>query len=153
MPTLQLAIISAVNNNTPKIVITFVDNDLGFYRLKKLQKNIIFVAVQNGTRFVTGDLLSTLSKNEKIYKTDYYFIFNDSYGKQVGKYIKSNFITIGSLKNNIYSIRNENEINSLCYISRMSNIFLDYAKILDIQKIKKNYQKWEVKLLEYTIDL
>lgn len=142
-----------INCIKPKIVITFVDNDLGFYRLKKLQKNIIFIAVQNGTRFITGDLLSTLSKNEKIYKTDYYFIFNDSYGKQVEKYIKSNFITIGSLKNNIYSIRNENEINSLCYISRMSNIFLDYAKVLDIQKIKKNYKKWEVKLLVYTIDL
>ena len=35
----------------------------------------------------------------------------------------------------------------------MSNIFLDYAKVLDIQKIKENYKKWEVKLLVYTIDL
>ena len=137
----------------PKIVITFIDNDVGFYKLKKLQKNTIFIAVQNGTRFVTGDFLSFLSKNKDIFEIDHYFIFNDCYGQQIGKYIKSNFITIGSLKNNIHNIKNSIKPRSLCYISRMSNIFFDYAKVLDVKKIKSNYEKWEIELLHYTLTL
>jgi surface carbohydrate biosynthesis protein len=35
----------------------------------------------------------------------------------------------------------------------MSNIFFDYAKVLDVKKIKSNYEKWEIELLHYTLTL
>ena len=34
----------------PKILITFIDNNLIFYKLKKYFPNIYFISVQNGIR-------------------------------------------------------------------------------------------------------
>ena len=46
----KLAHIQFVN---PKLVITWTDNDINFYKLKEYLKNICFIAIQNGYR--TGD--------------------------------------------------------------------------------------------------
>ena len=39
----------------PKIVITFIDNDINFYKLKNFYPNKYFIAVQNGYRFLGRD--------------------------------------------------------------------------------------------------
>ena len=49
----------------PAFVFTFVDNNLSFYKIKKNFNQIKFISIQNGTRFVTGDILEELEKSEK----------------------------------------------------------------------------------------
>ena len=55
-----------------------VDNNIFFYELKKCFKDIIFISIQNGIRFVTGDILEILQKNKinEKYLVDYYLIYN-----------------------------------------------------------------------------
>jgi len=138
----------------PKIIITFIDNNITFYELKKKFHKIKFIAIQNGVRFVTGDILEFLkNKKNNIYNIDYYLTFNDTYKNKISKYIQSEFITIGSLKNNLSKISNNYNRNTISYISRFSDIFIDYTKKKNIEEIKKNYKNWEVDLLFYCIEL
>ena len=44
----------------PKYIFSFIDNNLIFYMLKEKFKDIKFISIQNGTRFVTGDILEKL---------------------------------------------------------------------------------------------
>ncbi len=142
-----------INLIKPKFIFTFIDNNISFYELKKIHKEIKFIAIQNGTRFITGDILETLIKEKKNYIVDYYFTFNQSYSKMMEKYLKGNYVTIGSMKNNLFEISKKYQKGSLCYISRMSDVFLHYSETLDVNKIKSHYKHWEVELLNYTISL
>ena len=65
----------------PAFVFTFVDNNLSFYKIKKNFNQIKFISIQNGTRFVTWNILEELEKSEKIevYYVDHYFTFNSCY--------------------------------------------------------------------------
>ena len=56
-------IISLVN---PKLVITIVDNNTFFYRLKSFFNKIYFVSVQDTIHFVTGDTLEILQKKKNL---------------------------------------------------------------------------------------
>ena len=93
-----------IKNIKPEYIFTFIDNNLSFYKLKQKLKHIKFVSIQNGTRFITGDILEKLEKENKTYFVDHYFTFNECYAKTVGKYIRGNYKVIGSLKNNFFKI-------------------------------------------------
>lgn len=139
----------------PKLVVTMVDNNIFFYELKKCFKDIIFISIQNGIRFVTGDILEILQKNKinEKYLVDYYLIYNSLYGLEIEKYIKGNYITIGSIKNNSCAISKDYNKKSLAYISRYAEVFLSYTKNKDIKKIKNNFEQWEIELLEFCLKL
>ena len=96
----------------PKIVLTFIDNNLFFYQLKKDFPNIKFISVQNGYRFLNDEMLSTLI-NKKVeknyYSSDYYFVFNKQMKKLMEQYIKTECIVAGSLRNNMLFIKNPND--------------------------------------------
>ena len=145
-------IISLVN---PKLVITIVDNNTFFYRLKSFFNKIYFVSVQDTIHFVTGDTLEILQEKKiyKEYKTDYYFVYSDSYGSEMSKFIKSNYITIGSVRNNLFKISRNYEKKTLCYISRYPGVFAEYSRHKDMQKIKKQFDSWQVELLEFSFKL
>lgn len=80
----------------PKNIVTFIDNDLIFYKLKIFFKNIRFVSIQNGVR-LEGPLSSKVNKNK---------LFCDLVcliGRQEKKFyksIKSKFAVVGSILNN-----------------------------------------------------
>ena len=138
---------------SPSYIFTFIDNNLGFYKLKEKFKDINFIAIQNGTRFITGDILEILEKNEKKYSIDYYFAFNDSYSNILKKYINGNYKTIGSYKNNFFNVSKNYNKGTICFISRMSDIFLEYSKTKKIEKFKKKYSFWEIELLKFVREL
>ncbi len=142
-----------IKNIKPEYIFTFIDNNLSFYKLKQKLKHIKFVSIQNGTRFITGDILEKLEKENKTYFVDHYFTFNECYAKTVGKYIRGNYKVIGSLKNNFFKIEKKYQKNSICYISRMSDIFLKYSSKVDIETIKKEHKEWEINLVNFVIDL
>ncbi len=111
----------------PKIVLTFIDNNLFFYLLKKDFPNIKFISIQNGYRFLNDEMLSTLYKNKKnYYSSDFYFVFNKQLKKIMEKFIDTNCIVAGSLKNNKLLIKklNSNFTNNIGFISRFTPAIL-----------------------------
>ena len=64
-----------INYIRPKVIVTYIDNDLFFYRLKNEFKDCTMISVQNGHR--GEDLFSSLRNHNK-YKleADYIFVFN-----------------------------------------------------------------------------
>lgn len=136
----------------PKFVFTFVDNNLSFYKIKKNFNQIKFISIQNGTRFITGDILEELEKPEiklEEYYVDHYFTFNRCYANIIRKFIKGNYKIIGSCKNNFFKVSKDFQKDSLCYISRMSDIFLDASQCTNYEKLKKKYKFWEIELVEF----
>ena len=102
IPLTEFYIKTYIESVSPKCVITNVDNNLLFYKIKNLvDYKITTISIQNGL----GDksALKNLKENEGC---DYIFTFSDSYSNIFLKYIKNaKCITIGSLKNNIYNKR------------------------------------------------
>ena len=106
----------------PKIIITFVDTDIDFYKLKFFYPNKFFISVQNGHR-IEGSLFFTeliKAKKKKIsLKIDYYFVFNNQYAKFIKKFIKCKTFEKGSYRNNSIKIKkNKKLIKDLLFISQ-----------------------------------
>ena len=89
-----------------KIVITFIDNNFIFYKLKKYFKKKTFISIQNGHRMAYGDIFGLLNKHSKIknLSADKIFTFNKNIIKEYKKRISSNYQAVGSLKNNYIKI-------------------------------------------------
>ena len=94
----------------PKVVMTFIDNDVNFYKLKNLCLKTKFVAVQNGLRCnysgspslgFFDQLTVALSKTEL--SSDYLCVFGSASAGQFTRFIKTDTVTVGSLKNNLFS--------------------------------------------------
>lgn len=97
----------------PKIVISAVDNDIIFFKLKKNSK-ISFVVIQNGYRFPSEkNFFKDLIKNKGNLSVDYFFLFNKFYSNFLNKYITFKPIIHGSVKNNNILISKKNKIDIL----------------------------------------
>jgi len=114
IPLTEFYIKTYIESVSPKCVITNVDNNLLFYKIKNLvDYKITTISIQNGL----GDksALKNLKENEGC---DYIFTFSDSYSNIFLKYIKNaKCITIGSLKNNIYNKSIFKKEHQITYIS------------------------------------
>ncbi|TSA53799.1 MAG: hypothetical protein D4R44_02905 [Actinobacteria bacterium] len=111
----------------PKVVITFIDNDVNFYKLKNLCPKIKFVAIQNGIRAnYSGspslgffDQLS-IALNEAELSSDCLCVFGSASATQLTRFIKTDTITVGSLKNNLFvtSENKRDEVSDVVFISQ-----------------------------------
>ena len=107
----------------PKIVYTSIDNNLGFYKLKKeCYKEAIFIADQNGMR--DGNFCfnakNFLEKNSySSLDIDIFFAFGQNEKYKIKNVINMNKIfTYGSTKNNFYvNKKKKNIIKNLVFIS------------------------------------
>ena len=114
----------------PKVIITFTDNSIFFYKFKKLFPKIKFIAIQNGYRTKNKDIFSELkkmnnSKNEL--KADYIFSFGKATSSEYSKYIDSKNIELGSFKNNLVSIPKESrKKNNVLFISQFREADLNH---------------------------
>lgn len=98
----QLYILSYIKLVSPKLVITSIDNNIFFYRLKKFFNKICFISVQNGTR--DSLFFKKLSKYKKnSLEVDFFFTLNENIIYFLKKKIKSKYISVGNLKNNEYN--------------------------------------------------
>ena len=100
----------------PKIVITFIDNNPAFYKLKKEFPKIIFLSIQNGVRN-KQDFIDIQKKNETNLVSDYILTFSESYSQKYAKFIKAKFISIGSFKLNLLNL-DCNEKKDILFISK-----------------------------------
>lgn len=124
-----------------KIIISFYDNYINFYKLKKYFKNRKFISIQNGYRGGPNDFFYTLKKEKKklFLSADYIFTFNKIIGKEYNKYIKSNIISAGSFRNNFFKKSNKKiKNNSILYISS----YTPYDKNSFFSNSKNNLISW-----------
>ena len=92
----------------PKFVITFIDNNVDFYKIATLFPEIKFIAIQNGLRanyanqFGEGffDVLNRESKDGEL-SAHTICVFGESSANQYTRFIHSNLVVTGSLKNNL----------------------------------------------------
>ena len=99
----------------PKVVMTFIDNDVNFYKLKNLCPKTKFVAIQNGIRANYSGSPSlgffdqlAVALNETELSSDYLCVFGSASATQLTRFIKTDTITVGSLKNNLF-VASENK--------------------------------------------
>ena len=81
---------------SPKVVMTFIDNNPGFYTISSRFSGIKTILLQNGTR---DNWLDRLNKKNK-YHVDHMLIFNAAIGGYYCKFISGEAIVAGSLRNN-----------------------------------------------------
>ena len=103
----------------PKIIFTFTDNDLVFYKLKIDNLNIKFISIQNGTRSISGDMFA-LKKMYNNLTCDEIYVHNKFIGDEYKKMIKTKIITAGSLLNNFSKKKNAHKYD-ITFISQFSN--------------------------------
>ena len=117
---------SLINYINPKFIITFIDNNIIFYKLKTYFPSIKFISIQNGNRLSLGDFLDSRKKFNKLKKqklTCDYYIVQDEFSKQfLSQVFKSKFIVLGSLKNNLTKLKKQKKNNRILFISQWRDI-------------------------------
>ena len=108
-------LIKSVN---PKIIITFIDTNIGFFNLKYDFPKIVFIAIQSG---IKGKEILDNYKNKKNKKpiVDYYFVYSKFYKEELKKNISAKFIIIGSFNANLVKIKHTNN-KKLIFISKQA---------------------------------
>ena len=90
----------AITLVNPKIIITAIDTDKTFYKLKYSFDKKIFISIQNGYRC---DHNFIIKQNEVKLWCDQIFCLGKQNIKFFQKRVKANVLPIGSLKNNYIS--------------------------------------------------
>ena len=109
-----------------KFVITTTDNDITFYRIKKYLPAVTTIAIQNGLRGNysspnSNGFLIEISQEAEL-ACDYILTFGKSMGLEFQKHIQTEFLAVGSIRNNSYTPSSAiREANQLVYISQLTN--------------------------------
>ena len=99
---------------SPKLVITFIDNNIAFYEISKRFLNIKTILLQNGIR----DNWLDLHDKTKKYYVDYMLVFGSSIAKYYSAHISGEILPIGSLINNNVSNYNNHKGKDVLFISQ-----------------------------------
>lgn len=102
---------------SPKVIITFIDNNSAFYEISKCFPDIKTIFIQNGTRGESGDVFGGLIKLDS-YHVDYMLVHGSAIGKHFQRYLSGQSIPIGSLKNNAVSKLDKAMDNKVLFISQ-----------------------------------
>ena len=126
-----------INTVQPKVVITFIDNDVTFYSLKSLVPGPQFVSVQNGLRHNYSfnshggllDQLNEVSKQESL-TCDYICVFGLASAKLFLTYIKTKTLITGSIQNNFRKTSTPNAITSdVVFVSQLQAFTLEGSTV------------------------
>ena len=105
---------------SPKIVYTSIDNNIGFYRLKKIFPKAYYISDQNGIRdnkfFL--DCKKFLKNGTEKLVSDIFFCFGNNDKKKIHQIIKTKIFILGNTKNNQILIKkNDERIKKIIFIS------------------------------------
>ena len=103
----------------PKILVTLIDNDILFYRLKKYFPSIKTVMIQNASRTLQKeDILSNIKKLKTLsLKVDYYFCFNKKIGSIFSSFLNCKVVPIGSFRSNFNQKKKPKKKYDFLYVS------------------------------------
>ena len=123
----------------PKLVLTIIDQNSNFWRLKKIvnNNNIKFVIIQNGWR---EDPFVDINNGYEDLSVDEAFVFNSFMGDLYKKKLKCNYFKLGSVKNNFYfNDDGSNKIkDSILFINQI-NPFKKNIEEITFTRLNKNY--------------
>ncbi len=111
----------------PKLIITYIDNTAAFYEIKKRNPLVSTLFIQNGWRSYYGDIFEDLNKKtDSINRSvDYMLCFGKAIGDHYQKYVRGNALSVGSLRNNLYSYRFDKKNGVVAFISQWTESGLD----------------------------
>jgi surface carbohydrate biosynthesis protein len=126
-----------INTVQPKVVITFIDNDVTFYSLKRVIHGPRFVSVQNGLRHnysfnSQGGLLDQLEEVSKHVSLtcDYICVFGLASAKLFSTYINSKTLITGSIQNNFREIGAPSAMTSdVVFVSQLQAFTLEGSTV------------------------
>jgi surface carbohydrate biosynthesis protein len=102
---------------SPKVIITFIDNNVAFFEISKRFSDVKTIFVQNGTRGESGDIFESLVKSDN-YHVDYMLVHGAAIGRYYSNYVSGQSIPIGSLKSNAASNLNTVDSKGVLFISQ-----------------------------------
>lgn len=111
--------LSCVN---PSFIITLIDNNPSFYKLKELCPEAKTIFIQNGHRMSLTDIFSHKLKKQNYY-VDHMFVFNPFVAKIYQKFLEGNFHFIGSFYSNQHIIKKKENIDFLYVSSYRPDLF------------------------------
>ena len=126
-----------INTVQPKVVITFIDNDVTFYSLKSLVPGPQFISVQNGIRHnysfnSQGGLLDQLDEVSKQVSLtcDHICVFGLASAKLFSTYINTKTLITGSIQNNFRETSTPNAITSdVVFVSQLQAFTLEGSSV------------------------
>ena len=128
----QSYLINYINCVNPKLILTYMDNNPRFYKLKKEDSSFKTVFVQYGIRSSFNDIFALKSKLKKRdNKVDKMFLANKTICKKYSSFVNGQTIPIGYFKNNMVKILKTKKKKEILYIS----VFRNYK---NSQRIFKN---------------
>ncbi|MBI3793714.1 MAG: hypothetical protein HY280_03170 [Nitrospinae bacterium] len=84
---------------SPRVCLTFIDNNPRFYTLKKAFPEITTVFIQNGWR--SFDAMDEI-KQGKDWRVDYMLVHAREIGEKYKEYVRGNYEIIGCFRNNLF---------------------------------------------------
>ena len=121
----------------PRVVITFIDNDVTFYSLKSIVSGPQFISVQNGLRHnysfnLHGGFLDQLDEVSKqiTLACDYICVFGLASANLFSTYIKAKTVITGSIQNNFREIGPSHGTTSdVAFISQLQAFTLEGSSV------------------------
>jgi surface carbohydrate biosynthesis protein len=120
----------------PSVVLTFIDNNTAFYRLKTDNPKLTTIFVQNGIRseFCVFGRLRREPPMPGVFRVDYMLCFGTAVGALYRRYIDGEPIAIGSFRNNLYpTLTTPQRGRDLLFISQYRNPPSDAAAPLFVE--------------------
>jgi surface carbohydrate biosynthesis protein len=104
----------------PQVVITYIDNTITFYQLKKHIPKVKFISIQNGARGrMLFNLLSEDYTNDSLPMADAVFCFGTAVGELYEKNIKTKVYPVGSFRNNnVLKTVSSDKSNTILFLSQ-----------------------------------
>jgi surface carbohydrate biosynthesis protein len=108
-----------INIVSPKLVVTFIDNDFRFYKIAANCPSAKTLFIQNGRRAMLNDVFEKIQRRED-FKVDYMLVAGEAIGKKYREFIDGRVIPIGSLRNNQVENSSTVEEGKILFISSWS---------------------------------
>jgi surface carbohydrate biosynthesis protein len=107
----------------PKLVLTYIDNNLAFYKFSVKNPEIKTMFIQNGVRGYCGDIFEVLNRKStrEYLKVDYMMTFGGLAGAEYAKYIAGKVVPIGSFRNNLVPVRRKKVKGTIVFVSQYRN--------------------------------
>ena len=152
---------------SPKIVMTAVDNNYSFFKLKYIYKKAKYLCIQGSLRdkYFLNKCKEYYKKNKEKLKADYFFVYGKNDFNELKKYINAKFIIHGSFRNNLFTKKiKKKKIKEIIFISQAANKFffnqeknlvlklIEVSRILNLKFIYLLKNDKQNKFLKYILD-